>query len=430
MEQTLSQVTPFLRRCGMAPEDVDFATMTNLFLGQMRIGLYGGASSIPMRPTDLSPSGSWPLMEPVAVVEISERDIRTALVTFTDRSPIIRLGDSFPMSDAERPSPFEDLIYAIATLLEPLIQESHAIALCLPFPLEKTAGGDFTILPSSLSIGIVDWEGKGICASLREELTSRGLSIKPILPIHTVSALLLGGMATQNKENRYLSLTWGHRVDSGLSAPKSAILKLKSGETKLMLLQCGSGGLTGVPFGVIDLVMDRDSQFPGKDLLDKMVSTENLGELYRFTMIKAVEADLLTFMCGRDFLSLRKLSLSSLSQFLAEPEGDNLLANFCRHDETDKAVSLSIARAVLQRAARLVCANLAATLILTGAGRTKDAPALVSVSGSAFSHPFLGNLFAECVTAFIEGELNLHCKLHHDPDSVLIGGAVAVLLNA
>lgn len=429
MEQTLGQVMPFLRRCGMAPEDLDFITMTNLFLGQMRIGFYGGATSIPMRPTYLSPSGSFPISEPIAVAEVNEEEIRTALVTFTEEGPVLTPGESFPVPGSEYPAPFADLIFAVATLLEPLIQNSRSIAICLPFPMEKTNEGDFAIHRFPTSMRITDWEGKGICASLSLELSSRGIMDKHILPIHTVSAVLMGGMSARPKETRYLSLTWGHGVNSGISAPKSAILKLKSGENQLMLLECGSGSLTGVPFSTIDLIMDRDSQFPGEDLLDKMVSTQNLGELFRFTMVKAVEAELLTFMCGRGFLSLRKLSLSAVLQFLSEPNGDNQLASFCRNHETDKAVALCVARAVLERATRLVCANLAAVLLLTGAGRTKDAPALVSLFGSAFSQPLLDTLFRESIETFIEGELHLHCKLYHNPDSVLTGGAAAALLN-
>lgn len=429
MEELPTQIMSFLRHCGMAPEDISFVTMTNIFLGQMRIGFYGGASSIPMRTTYLTPSGSWPLSKPVAVAEVNEQEIRTALVTFTDQGPLITPGESFPVPGIEYPTCFEDLIFAIATLLEPVISNSHSIALCLPFPLKKTETGDFELIQSSSRMNITAWEGKGICASLSEELSSRGITNISILPLHTVSALFLSGVAL-SKESRYLSLSWGQGVNCALSAPQSAILKLKSGKNQLMLLECGSGSLTGVPFGVIDLIMDRDSQFPGKDLLDKMVSTENLGELYRFTMIKAVEANLLTFMCGRDFLSLRKLGLPSLIEFLTDPEGNNLLANFCRHDEGDKIVALSIAQSVLKRAALLVSANLAAGLLLTGAGRTKDSPALISISGSAFSHQFLKTLFEETIKTFIEGELNLHCKLNHDPDSILIGAAIAFFLNS
>lgn len=425
-----AQVLSFLGRCGMAPEDIDFRTMTNLFLGQMRIGLYGGSTSIPMRPTYLTPSGSLPLNKPIAVAELSELEIRTALVTLTENGPVITPGDSFPMPSAECPFPFEDLMFAFATLLEPLLQNSNSIALCFPFPMEKTESGDFTMLRPPPSIRMTDWQGKGLCTSLSQELASRGITDKLILPIHTVSAVLLNGIAMQKNENRYLSLTWGHGVNCGFSAPKSSILKLKNGENELMLLECGSGGFTGVPFGVIDLSMDRDSQFPGEDLLDKMVSTETLGDLYRFTMIKAVEAELLTFMCGREFLSLHKLNLTTLLQFLADSGGDNLLANFCRHNETDKFVALSVGKAVLKRAAHLICANLAAILLLTGAGRRSDAPALVSLSGAAFSYPLLHELLQEAIHTMITGEMNLHCKLYYNSNSVLIGSAAGFLLNS
>lgn len=429
MHELSEKITLFLRNCGMEPEDIHLVTMKNIFLGQMRIGMYGGDCSIPMYPTHLTPTGSFPNEEAIAVAEVTAQEIRTSLVRFTKDGVNLLPGDSFPTPGTEYPASLEDLLFAIAELLEPLLEQSHRIAFCLPFPMQKTSENDCILLRIPPELNISNWEGVGICTALRQELASRGISDRPIFPVSSIAATLLGGMVTQPKQGRTLSLSWGHGVNSGFSAPKSAILKLKSGETQLMMLDCGSGELTGVPFGSIDLIMDRDSGFPGKDLLNKMTSIQNLGELYRFTMIKAVEANLLTFMCGRNFLSLRKLALSSVTEFISDPTGDNFLADFCRDDEADKTVALTVARAVLSRSARLLCANLAAILQFTGAGKTPDSPALIALSGEAFENPVLNAIFRETVDRLIRGELHLHCKLFYEPTNNLIGSAAAAVFN-
>lgn len=123
MSQTpsLSATHAFLSRCGMNPEAIDFHTMTSLFLGQMRIGFYGGNTSIPMYPTYITPNGILPLDVPVAVAEVNEREIRTFQVTFTKDGSSTLPGESFPVPGVDYPASLSDLIYAIVELLQPLL---------------------------------------------------------------------------------------------------------------------------------------------------------------------------------------------------------------------------------------------------------------------------------------------------------------------
>ena len=69
MDPTIQQkLTDLLRANSMTPDTLHGPTLTQLFLSQMRVSLYGGVSSIPMLPSFLKPFG--PLTEdtPVAVV--------------------------------------------------------------------------------------------------------------------------------------------------------------------------------------------------------------------------------------------------------------------------------------------------------------------------------------------------------------------------
>ena len=143
MSQTpsLSATHAFLSRCGMNPEAIDFHTMTSLFLGQMRIGFYGGNTSIPMYPTYITPNGILPLDVPVAVAEVNEQEIRTFQVTFTKDGSSTLPGESFPVPGVDYPASLSDLIYAIVELLQPLLDRCQHVALCHPFPMEKTEDG-------------------------------------------------------------------------------------------------------------------------------------------------------------------------------------------------------------------------------------------------------------------------------------------------
>lgn len=426
----MDAISLLLMRCGLHQSTVDLNTLAQANLAQMRIGLYGGKSSLPMRPTYLRPSAALPQGVRVAVAACSETEIRTAQISTHASGAALCPGESFPLPGLDYPAPLEDLIYGALTLLEPFLAESSHVALSLPFSLDYRPGGEVFLARPPAVLSLSDWEGVDLRAALKAGLAARGFADRQVLPIGTVSAAHFCALLDAPGEGRYLSLNWGRGFHSSLAMPKCGILKLKSGETLLQLVESGAGGFCSVPFGLIDLITDRDSRYPGEDLLDKMLSTHSLGEQYRFSMIQAVEARLLTFMCGRDFLSLRKLSLNAVLRFLADPDGDHTLANFCRHDERDKQVALAVAQAVLDRALRLILAHLAALLRLSGAGASADVPALLCLSGEAFAQPDLLRRFQYLLETELKDSLGLHCKIYHNPDCTLLGAAAAALTQA
>lgn len=428
MESTSDAVNLFLRRNGLSPSAWDLETITRLNLAQMRISIYGGETSIPVRPTWLTPTGELPQQTPVAVALVDEREIRCALVTFTEAGPAVEPGDRFPVPGGEYPAPLTDLLFGVAELLEPLLPRATGVVLCLSLPLTRDEDGGRRILSLPPGLTLSGWEEAPLEAGLRLELESRGFAALPTLAVPTGAAVLLDGVATQ-PGSRYLGYLWDSRISGSFAAPESTILKMKTGKNTLTLLDTGSGGFTGVPMDTIDLTLDRDAPRPGLDLMDKMAGTALLGDLFRLAMLKAAEAGLLTFMCARDFLSLRYLSTEALLNFLDAPEGEGIIAAHCRHDPKDREVALLLGRAVLERAAALVCAGISALLSLTGAGRDVQNPATLSLSGAGVHSPLLMSLLERRLTDFTAGVLGHHCRLCTSPDSPFPGAAAALLLN-
>ena len=135
------QLTNLLRANSMTPDTLDGSTLTQLFLSQMRISLYGGVASIPMFPTFLPPFGTLTENKPIAVAELDDQEIRVSLVTFSHGEAHFSDQDRFPIPGREYPAPWEDLIYAIGELTQPLLDRAQGLALCLPFPVSMTARG-------------------------------------------------------------------------------------------------------------------------------------------------------------------------------------------------------------------------------------------------------------------------------------------------
>ena len=429
MDSMSDSISLFLSRSGLSPAAWDLETITRLNLAQLRVGLYGGSSSIPVHPTWLTPSGEIPTNQPVAVALVDEREISCALVTFTDDGPAVEHGDCFPVPGGEYPAPLEDLLFGVAELIEPLLPRAAGLVLALAFPLVRGEDGDRRILSLPPSLTLSGWENAPLGAGLRREMERRGYGSLPVLTVQTSAAVLLDGVSAQ-PGSRHLGYLWDSRTGSSFAAPESTILKMKTGKNTLTILDTGSGGFTGVPMDTIDLTLDRDAPRPGLDLMDKMAGTALLGDLFRLAMLKAAEAGLLTFMCSREFLSLRLLSTETLLSFLEAPQGDDVISTYCSHDPRDRAVALALGRAVAERAAALVCAGVSALLSLTGAGRDAEQPATLSLWGAGARSPLLMSLLEQRLKAFTAGTLGHHCRLSHHPHSPFPGAAAAFLLNA
>ena len=344
-------------------------------------------------PTFLPPFGTLTENKPIAVAELDDQEIRVSLVTFSHGEAHFSDQDRFPIPGREYPAPWEDLIYAIGELTQPLLDRAQGLALCLPFPVVYDGKGDGTISRFPGSMTIHGFSEKPVLASLREELQSRGCPIPPMTLINESDAVLLAAGVQNPGQGRYLGVTWGSSIDVGFVAPGSIVLRWPGIPGDLTLFTGGFSQAQCVPFGLVDYSKDRDCYAPGLDLYLKMVSTDYLGEIFRLVMIKAAERKLLSFGCSRDILSLTQLDLET----------------------------------VLQRAARLVCANLAAVIQFIGGGRDANAPVCLSLQGSAFSAPPLMAIFEAQVQAYLRDTLGLHVTLWQGDNALPVGTAAAAL---
>ena len=424
-DMTQQRLAGLLQANSMTPELLQQDTLSQLFLAQMRIALYGGTSSIPVLPTFLKPFGTLPEDTPVAVAEIDDREVRVSLVTFSGGQAKITDRDSFPVPGRDYPAPLSDLLFAVAELSQPLLDRAKALALCLPFPIDYDWQGDGSIRSFPPTMTVSDFAGKPVLAALTEEWKSRDLTPPPMTLVSLPAAVQLAAGALNPGQMRYVSLTWGSIFDLGFTAPGSIVVRQPGTPPALTPFACGFGHAQCVPFGLVDLIQDRDSAAPGQDLLLKMLSTEHLGDVYRLTMIKASERKLLTFGGSRDILSMRRLDLATMTEFLADPQNGGTLAHYFREGE-DRTVALAVADAVLDRAARLACAALGTVLQFIGGGQDPEAPVCVALHGEAFQCAPLMQAFQ----ARVQSELTdhgLHLTLWQGEDAPATGAAAAAL---
>ncbi len=387
------------------------ASSEALLLSQMRIGLFGGAGDLAMLSTDLCPFGPLPAGMPVAVLKADHETFSVVLVTWTDRGPELTERDSFPMPGLDYPSPWEDLIYLAAELAEPLIRQAAGACFCYALPAVP-AGRDLSALTPPLRISGA--EGQLLCASLAAELADRGVKARPLVAMSDADAALLAATVLAPEADRCLGLSWGRDVRLSLAAPRAAIPKLTGpgSDQGFVLLDTGVAGFTGVPLGDADLIVDRDAEDAGKNLLRKAAALPHLGETARFTLLKGVEDGLFTFAGGRALLGLTHLSFEAVDELLQDRE-NGLLATLCPAPE-DRETARALCAAVCQRAVDLTAAALSAAVRLTG-GQT---PCAVITSGAENTAllPMLRQALPEV-------------SLETPEDAVFIGAAAGILRN-
>jgi hexokinase len=99
-------------------------------------------------------------------------------------------------------------------------------------------------------------------------------------------------------------------------------------------------------------------------------------------------------------------------------------------DKADTESCLNIVNCLLDRAALLVAGNLAAVVLKTNKGKTKERPILVTVEGSIYYK--LGNLrtlIDRYLRAYLSGDRERFVEFMEVKQSSLVGAALAALIN-
>ena len=378
MKKLSSPVSFFLERHGMHPASQDVKTNAELFLDEMRNGLSGNESSIKMLPGFLSldferrPEGHF------AVIDAGGTNFRTCLVSFSGSEPHISDLKLSPMpgSSSDYVSWAEFIDHTAMEVL-PLLKKTRKAAFCLSYPTLMYPDGDGSLVMFTKQIKISGFEGRRILADLTERLSELGERNIEITLLNDTLAVLLSAFADSSLKSP--SQTFGLIVGTGLNTAAffdNALIKklpkLESGES---LINLESGGFANIRQGDFDIELDKTSQDPGKYKYEKMCSGAYLGRLSEITLREAAIKGLFTLEFAKELEALMPI--------------DSVLADAIANESSpltkseDSKIASEIVGALIERAAKLVSANLMAIALLQDSSKTSR-EFRVSADGSLF----------------------------------------------
>ena len=108
---------------------------------------------------------------------------------------------------------------------------------------------------------------------------------------------------------------------------------------------------------------------------------------------------------------------------------ENPIAQALATDD-DRLFAARIIEALIERAAKLVAANLAAVILKTGKAKSEDKPVLMTIEGTTFYKlKDFQVMFESFLKEFLSGDNQRYYEIIEVENSSLIGAAIAGIVN-
>ena len=434
MSYCVQNTTAFLSKWGIEAASIDMKSLLATFLSEMEKGLENeSGSSLKMIPTYTEVVSSLAKGEPVIVLDAGGTNFRTCLVTF-DEQGLAHIEDfrKVSMPGVKEEVTAQQFFSTFADEVERLIDKSDKIGFCFSYAAAITEDHDGIPLVFSKEIKAPEVIGKKVGASLLSELARRGYDVskKKVAVLNdTVATLLAGqGAPSDTDYSGYIGFILGTGTNTAYVERNSNISKLGLFDGKSQIINIESGNFDFCP-GRLDREYFDSTKHPEQYHLEKMISGAYLGPLSTLVIQKAIAEGVLSSTFAKRFAQLGTVNTTVMSNYLEMPFNSNYALVACCEGNEDDAIALwMIIDAVIARAAKLTAANLAATVIKSGAGTDPRKPVCINADGTTFYK-------TEYLKKYTEYYLHTYLQLEHKryyrfvriDDSPTIGAAIAGL---
>jgi hexokinase len=324
----------------------------------------------------------------------------------------------------------DEFFHTIARYVRPLAEKTDRIGFCFSYPSEILPNKDGKLIYFCKEVQAPGVVGQLIGKNLLDAL---GMPEKQIVLLNdTVATLLAGKSASIGHDyDSFIGYILGTGTNTCYIENNPNILKNRSlDSSKSQIINIESGNFSLAPRTDLDHQFDSATTNPGSHTFEKMISGGYFGPLCLLTLKTAAKEGVFTSDTASGLLALQELSSEEVNIFITDPKsGRSTLSSFMK-DTTDTESCLNIVNCILDRAAFLVAGNLAAVVLKTNKGKTKERPILVTVEGSFYYK--LNNLRTQIdkyLRAYLSGERERFVEFMEVKQSSLVGAALAALIN-
>ena len=415
----------------MRTEEINIQNMVDSFTSEMLKGLESDASSLRMIPTYIEADNKFKVDLPVLAIDAGGTNFRAALVKVSSSGKLeIKnvLNNKMPGLEGEISK--EEFFNTIASYVRPLAEKTDRIGFCFSYPSEILPNKDGRLIYFCKEVQAPGVVGQLIGKNLLDAL---GMPEKQIVLLNdTVATLLAGKSASIGHDyDSFIGYILGTGTNTCYIENNPNILKNRSlDSSKSQIINIESGNFSLAPRTDLDHQFDSATTNPGSHTFEKMISGGYFGPLCLLTLKTAAKEGVFTSDTASGLLALQELSSEEVNIFITDPKsGRSTLSSFMK-DTTDTESCLNIVNCILDRAAFLVAGNLAAVVLKTNKGKTKERPILVTVEGSFYYK--LNNLRTQIdkyLRAYLSGERERFVEFMEVKQSSLVGAALAALIN-
>ncbi len=427
MENTVT----FLKEHKLRASDFDMEDLIKVFTVDMVGGLEGKEGALRMIPTYIEAENDFLKDVPVLAIDAGGTNFRAALVSINRDGKIIMesiINDRMPGIDEEVSA--DEFFSIIAGYIKPLADKSERIGFCFSYPTDILPNRDGRLIRFCKEIKAPGVVGQLIGTNLLKTL---GTPEKRIVILNdTVATLLAGKSASVNKSyDSFLGFILGTGTNTCYIEQNRNILKNKDlGQQGSQIINIESGNFNKAPRTDLDLVFDSNTSDPGNYTFEKMFSGGYFGGLCLSVLKAAAKEGVFSPQTAVTIDRISDLSSNEANIFICEQDSpENKLAGLIT-DNNEKEKAVLIINTLIERASKLVAANLAAIVLKTGKGLTPDRPVLITIEGTAFYNLHnLKTLFEQYFNEYLSGERKRFVEFTKVDQSSLVGAALAALIE-
>ncbi len=427
----MNKINQFLEKYRLRGADINLESLVNAFISEMDKGLEGDDSSLRMIPTYIEADNQFRTGVPVTAIDAGGTNFRAAKVMFTDEG---RLEMTEPikgkMPGQDETVSKEEFFRIIADFVKKFADETESIGFCFSYPTEILPNKDGILLQFSKEIQAPEVIGEKIGQNLLNKL---GMPDKDIVLLNdTVATLLAGKSASFEQEyDSYIGFILGTGTNTCYIENNEKITKnrdLQPGRSQIINIE--SGAFSKAPRGEIDLNFDKTTATLGQYTFEKMISGGYFGGLAHVALKTAADEGIFTATGSDKLQSADEMTTEDVNRFLDVSHSDRGPLMEYLTSEEDRTAALQIIQSLVERAAMLVAANLAAVILKTGKGKSPERPILITVEGTAYYK--LHGLKSQIETAlkeFLSGKNQRAFEFTYVDQSSLVGAALAGLIE-